>query len=102
MGAGVVLTGRSVPSSARDPLDGESAGFGVDAGVAAIGAGCGLGFLESRDPVKKRSAFHSVFAPVANFCGPCSKRTTKAKVRIASKASWKTKKNKPLMAENRR
>jgi hypothetical protein len=59
--------------------------------------GGGFWSLESTDPTKKSSEFHSVLAPSLNFCGPCSKRTTKAKVKIASKASWRIEEIKPLM-----
>ena len=119
---GVPLAGRFVPSAARTPFEGEVPETGVGAGVAAgcvgagvaagclgagvaagcVGAGGGaLSRLETTDPIKKRRAFHSVFAPSENFAGPCSKRTTNPKVKTESKTNRKTKESKVLMAKIR-
>jgi hypothetical protein len=56
--------------------------------------------FESIDPTKKTKASHSVFTPSENLEGPCSKRTTNAKVKAASKASRNTPESNLLMAGN--
>jgi hypothetical protein len=59
-----------------------------------------LSRFERTDPTKRAKAFHSVFTPSENLEGPCSKSTTNAKVKAASKASRNTPESKLLMAGN--
>jgi hypothetical protein len=75
--------------------------MGEEAGVGDArpgGRAIALSSLESTDPTKNRSAFHSALAPSENFAGPCSKRTTKPKVKTARRINLTTNLRRDLIA----
>jgi hypothetical protein len=97
-GAGVVCVGRAVPLAGGPPFDGETPETEADAGVFPGCAGCALSCFKNRDPANETRESHSTLIPSENLDTPCSKRTTNAKVKAASRASRKTPESKLLMA----